>query len=102
MVLARRDSKISNALEPELVPDSAQILALVELDLVGDATSTEALVAGVLQVPAGLVLLHKLANNTPLSLGAGAVVDRPPHLQVLGSVAGLVLCRALPGDDVGA
>lgn len=102
MVLARRNGKISDTLDSELVPDSAQVVALVELHLVGDAAAAEALVTGVLKVPAGLILLHKLANNTPLSLGSGVVIDRPPDLQVLGSIAGLVLGRPLPGDNVGA
>lgn len=102
MVLARRDGEVNDTLNPKLIPDSAQVGALVELHLVGDAAGAEALVAGVLQVPAGLVLLHKLANNAPLSLGASIVIDRPPDLQVLGGIAGLVLCRTLPGDDVSA
>lgn len=102
MVLARRDSEVADALNPKLVPDSAQVAALIELNLIGDAAGTEALVARVLQVPASLVLLHKLTNNTPLSLSSGAVVDSPPDLQVLDSISILVLRRTLPGDDVSA
>jgi hypothetical protein len=44
MVLAGRQREVGHALDAQLVPDSAQIMRLVELHLVGHATRTEFLI----------------------------------------------------------
>lgn len=103
MVLAGRQSKIGHALHVQLVGGVAQVVGLEELHLVGDAAGAELLVGRVLQVPAGLGLLHVLADHCALSgLGLGLVGQRLPDLEVLVGVAGLVLGWQLPCDDVGA
>lgn len=91
-------SKVLDTLDTQLVVDGSQVGRLVEVHLVGDGTSTELLVKSVLQVPAGLVFLHELANN----LASGLVVDGTPDLEVLDSVTVLVLGGSLPCDDKGA
>ena len=101
MVLARRQSEVSHALHAKLVPWVAQILRLEELHLVGDTARAELLIRRVLQVPASLRLLHILADHC--SLGTLRLVWQSlPDLQVLLSVALLVLARELPCNDVGA
>ena len=88
MVLARRYSKVACTLYPQLVPNSTQIAALVELHLVGNKSSTKLFVGCVLQVPARLTLLYVLADD-----GAVAVlriVDRPPDFEILDGVTILV------------
>jgi hypothetical protein len=97
-VVAGRQSEVRNALDTELVPYGSEVIALVELNLVGDGASAELLVVRVLQVPASLVLLDKLANNLTFSLSN--LINGAPHLQVLDRIAILVLGRPLPGDDV--
>jgi hypothetical protein len=101
MVLARRYREISHALHPKLVPDRFQVTAFVELNFVGDDAGAKALVERVLQVPACLIPLNELADNLSLALSASIVVEGSPDLQVLRGIALLVLCRPLPGDDVG-
>lgn len=91
LLLARRQSKVLDALDSQLVPDSAEVGGLVKLNLVGDATRAQLLVLGVLQVPSRLVLLHKLTNNGALAASTRIVVNRLPDLQVLGCVAIFVL-----------
>jgi hypothetical protein len=68
------------------------------LDLVGHRASAVLLIVGVLQVPAGLGLLNKFADNLPFSVCG--LVDGAPHLQVLGRVSVLILGRPLPCDNV--
>ena len=97
-VVAGRQSEVRDALDTELVPHGSEVVALVELDLVGDGASAELLVVRVLQVPTSLVLLDKLANNLTFSLSN--LIDGAPHLQVLDRIAILVLGRPLPGDNV--
>jgi hypothetical protein len=99
MVLAGRQGEISHAFHAKLVPWVAQIFRLEELNLVGHTTGAELLVRRVLQVPAGLGLLHVLADNC--ALGALSLIRQSlPDLQVLLSVALLILRRQLPCDDV--
>ena len=103
MVLAGRQSKVGHALHVQLVGGVAQVVGLEELHLVGDTAGAELLVGRVLQVPAGLGLLHVLADHCALGGGGvGLVGQRLPDLQVLVGVAGLVLGWQLPCDDVGA
>lgn len=78
--------------------DGTQVGRLVEVHLVGDAAGAELLVECVLQVPSGLGLLDELANDVAVAL----VVNGAPDLEVLDSIAVLVLGGSLPGDDVGA
>lgn len=101
MVLAGRQSKVSHALDVQLVPGVAQVPRLKELHLVGDGACAEILVGRVLQVPASLRLLHKLANDCTLS-ALGLIRHSRPDLQVLLGIAFLVLGRQLPCEDVGA
>ena len=103
MILARRDSKVCNALDPQLIPDLGQIVALVDLDFVGDDSSTEFLVKGILQIPACLGLLYESANGLFLNaLGRSLLIDDQPDLEILDGVTVVVLGRSLPGDDVGS
>lgn len=70
MVLAGRQGKISYALLAKLVPWVAEVFGLEELNLVGDAAGAKLLVRRVLQIPAGLRLLHVFADDGALgSLG---------------------------------
>lgn len=99
MVLAGRQSEIGHAFNTELVPWIAQIFRLEELDLVGDTASAELLVGRVLQVPAGLRLLHVFADDC--ALGALSLIRQGlPDLQVLLGVTLIILRRQLPCDDV--
>jgi len=63
VVLARRDRKVGDAFDTQLVPDLGQIVALIDLDLVRHDSSAEFLVEGILEIPAGLRLLHESANG---------------------------------------
>lgn len=100
MVLSRRKRKVGDSFHAELIPHRAQVSRLVELHLVRDGAGAEFLVGRVLQVPAGLLLLHKLAHNGPVLFGLILGNQGPPHFQVLGRIAFLVLGVALPRDDV--
>lgn len=101
MVLhARSKGEIGSPFNSELVPHLDEIMALIELDLVGDKTSTVLLVGSVLQIPTILVLLDKAAQGL-LVLGSNTILNGAPDLQVLGSIAILVLGRALPSDEEG-
>jgi hypothetical protein len=97
-IFAGRQCEIRNTLNTKLVPNVSEIVALVELDLVGHRASAVLLIVGVLQVPAGLGLLDEFADNLPLSVCG--LINGAPHLQVLGRVSVLVLGRSLPCDDV--
>ena len=101
VVLARSQSKVGGTLDAQLVPNGDEVMALEELHLVGDEAGAVGLIGGVLQVPAALLLLDKLADRH-LGGSIDAVLDGAPDLEVLGGVAGLVLGRPLPGDDKGA
>lgn len=99
MVLATgSEGKGGSTLYAKLVPDRDEVMGFIELDLVGDETSTVLLIGSVLEVPTTLLLLDKAANGLLLS-GSDAVFDSSPNLEVLGSVTGLILARSLPGDD---
>lgn len=97
MGLPRRKSKIRHPLHTQLIPDRRQIVALVELNLVGHDAGTQLLVGRILQVPAGLRLLHVAAHDRMLV----AALNCAPHLEILHSVSIGVLARPLPGDHVG-
>lgn len=102
-VLTRRERKITHALDPQLIPHLGQVIALEELDLVGDDASAEALVGRVLEVPAGLRLLDPAPHDSMgLGGGVGRLLHDLPDLEVLGGVAIGVLGRTLPGDEVGS
>lgn len=90
-----------DALNPQLVPDSDEVVTLKELDLVGHKAGAEALISRVLEVPAGLRLLHKLAQRL-LHGSFGKILNRAPDLEVLGGIAVLVLGRALVGTQESA
>lgn len=99
MVLAARSkSKVGSTLDSKLVPDLDEIVAFVELNFVGDETSTVLLISCVLEVPALLLLLNKAAQRL-LVLSSDTVLYNTPDLEVLGSISVLVLGRAFPGDD---
>ena len=101
LVLAGREGKVRDTLNAQLVPHGAEVVALVELDLVGDDARAETLILSVLQVPAIGRLLHKLANGLLLSI-ISDLLDGAPDLEVLGRIAILILGGALPGAQVGA
>jgi hypothetical protein len=63
--------------------------AFVDVDFVGDVSSTDLLVLGVLQIPSILTLLHKLLDEVTRR--------RRPHFEILpgGSIL-LVLPRSFP------
>lgn len=100
LLLAWRQGEVLNALEDELVPYSSKVGRLIELDLVGDTTSTQLLVLSVLEVPPSLRLLHKLTDDGALAIGARIVVNGSPDLQVLVRISFLILGVPLPGDNV--
>ena len=90
MVLAGRQSEVGHAFNMKLVPWIAQIVRLEELNLIGDTAGAELLVRRVLQVPAGLRLLHVFADNC--ALGAFSLIRQGlPDLQVLLRITILVL-----------
>ena len=101
VVLARSDRKVRNPLHTQLIPDLRQVLALVELDFVGDDPGTVTLVGGVLKVPARLRLLDELAHRR-VHVAVLGRLDDLPDLQVLDRIAVGILGRALPGDQVGS
>ena len=98
---ARRKGVIGNAFLAQLVPDRDKIMALMELNLVGDKSSTILLVSCVLEVPVALLLLDEAAHWL-LVLSRDAILGGTPDLQILNSVSILVLGGPLPGDEVGA
>jgi hypothetical protein len=103
VVLSRTDSKVSDTFDTQLVPDLGQIVALVDLDLVGDDAGAELLIESVLQVPACPRFLHEAANRLFLdTFSICLLVDDQPDFEVLGRVTVLVFAGTLPGDDVGA
>jgi hypothetical protein len=75
-------------------------MRLVELHLIRHSACAEFLVGGVLQVPAGLLLLHIFADHRVLIAILGFFRRRPPNFQVLDSIAIFVFGGALPGDDI--
>lgn len=101
MVLAGRQGKVSHTVDAQLVPWVAEVLGLEELDLVGDGACAESLVRGILQIPASLRLLHKLADHCSFSSLFFGGHSRP-DLKVLLGIAVLILGWQLPCDDVGA
>lgn len=98
MVVAWRNGKILHAFEPQLVPNSAEIIALVELNLVGDDARAILLVSRVAQVPACLALLHVFANGLTITI-SGTLFDGAPDLEVFDSIAIVVLGGTLPGNN---
>lgn len=99
MVLdTRSEGEVSGTFDAELVPHGDQIMSLVKLNLVGNKASAVLLVGSVLQVPAALLLLNKLANGQLVG-GGNAVLDGAPNLQVLGGISGFIFAGALPGDE---
>jgi len=75
---------------------------VIELNLVGDDTSTQPFVLRILQVPARLRLLDEASHHCVLVdlTTALGVLHNTPHLEVLDSVAILILGRTLPGYNV--
>ena len=96
--MTRRQRKVRNTLHAQLIPDCGQVVALVELDLVGHGAGAQLLIGSVLQVPSGLRLLDETAHDRVLISG----LNGAPHLQVLNGVSVRILRRTLPGDHVGA
>lgn len=102
MVLAAGgEGKVSSPLDSELVPDLDEVVALVELHLVGDEASAVLLISRVLEIPASLLLLDEAAEGLLVG-GRDAFLYDTPDLEVLGRIAVLILGRALPCDDKGA
>lgn len=97
---SRRKGEVRYAFDPQLVPNSLEVVALVELDLVGDETGTEFLVGRVLQVPAALRFLNKLAQRL-LGCSVRKILDGTPDLEVLGSVTVLVFGGPFQGGEEG-
>lgn len=52
--LARRHGKVGDTFNAQLIPDSTQVMGLVELDLVVDTSGAELFVCGILEVPSSL------------------------------------------------
>jgi len=102
MVFAGRHRESRHSLNAQLVPDRLQVAGLVELHLVGNGAGAEVLVGCVLQVPAGLVLLHEFADHGPLVTALALLGHNPPHLEILCRISILVFGGALPGNDVSA
>ncbi len=103
MTFARRHRKVRHALDPDLVPNSLQVVTLVDLDFIGDHPRTEGLVIGILQVPPSLVFLDETSKGLLVnSFCQRLLVVYQPHLQVLDGITVLIFRRALPSDDVGA
>lgn len=101
MLTARGQGELGDSLDAQLVPNCDEVVALEELHFVGDLTRAVGFVVGVLQVPVALLLLDELAYGL-LGGGVNALLDGAPDLEVLGGIAGVVLGRALPGDEKGA
>lgn len=99
LVPSRRERKVQHPLHAQLIPDSRQVLALEELDLVGDDARAQFLIRRVLQVPAGLRLLDEPAHNR---MFISIAFDHAPDLEILHGVAVGVFRRTLPGDQVGS
>lgn len=95
MSLPRRDREIRHTLHAQLIPNGRQVVALVELNLIGDDTGAVLFVGRVLQVPASLRLLDEAAHNRML-----VSIDHAPNLEILDSVTLFILGRTLPGDQV--
>lgn len=94
-------SEIRHALNPQFVPDGLEVVAVVELDLVCDEAGAILFVCCVLQVPAILRLLHKLAERLLSRLISGRL-DGAPDLEILGGIASLVLGGSFPSSNEGA
>lgn len=94
------ESEISDSLDAKLVPDSDEIVSLIELHLVGDEACAVLFVGRVLEVPTSLLLLDEAANGLLIS-GSNTIFDCAPDLQVFGGVAIVILGRTLPRDDKG-
>ena len=103
MALPRRHREVHHAIHPNLVPDNFQVLTLVDLNFVGDHSRTERFVMGILQVPAGLILLHEPGKGFLIdSFCQRLLVMDQPHLEVFDSVPIFIFGRPLPRDDVSA
>jgi len=101
MALARGQGEVGETLDTQLIPDSAEIMALEKLYFVRHAAGAELFVARVLQIPARGRLLDELADR--LFLGSvGCVFNGAPDLQILGSITAFILARALPRAEKGA
>lgn len=100
MVLSRRQGKVLHALNAQLVPHGAKVLRLVKLHFVGHSPGAKALIVRVLQIPAGLIALDELSNDSAALLSLSLGQQSPPHLQVLDRIASLVLGGALPSNDI--
>lgn len=97
-ILAGRDGEISDPLNSQLVPDLGEVLALVELDFIGDDARAMTLIGGVLKVPARLRLLDEAAHDY-IFIFAGHDL---PNLQILHSITIGILGGTLPGDQIGS
>ena len=98
---ARGEGVAGSALHAKLIPNRDQIVALVELDLIGDEPGAVLLICRILQVPVTLLLLDEAANGLLLRTG-NAVLSGTPDLEVLGGVTVLILAGPLPCDDEAA
>lgn len=76
---AGSEGVVRSTLNPELVPHLDEVVALVELDLVGDEASTVLLVGGVLKIPPTLLLLDKPSQRLLVS-SINAFLDDAPDL----------------------
>jgi len=100
-VHTRGDGKVGHALGAQFVPDGREVVAIVKLDLIRHHAGAEALVVGVLQVPARCRFLNESAKRLLL----GPLVEGfngAPDLEILSGVSILILGRALPGAQEGA
>jgi hypothetical protein len=100
---AWRKCKITNSFNMKLVPNLCKISALIKLNLIRYSPSTILFIMGVLKIPICLRFLYKFPNKalifiTILSL---TIVTNPPNFKILNSVAIFILCRLLPGNDIG-
>ena len=78
MVLASgRQGVISDPLHAKLIPDGDEVVALVELDLVGHEPTAVFLIGGVLQVPITLLLLDEPPERLLVLLGNTILNDAP-------------------------
>ena len=100
MRLPRRNRKIRDTLNNQLIPNSLEISALVELDFIRNSSRAISFVGSVLKVPPRLTSLYERPHDTSLALIACILVDCAPHFQVLRCVAVCVLRVTLPRDKV--
>ena len=95
------NGKVGDALDAQSVPWDREIVAVVELNLIGNEAGAELLVGRVLKVPARHLLLDPLAEGL-LDVAIAKFLNGAPDLEVLCCISVLILANALPGADVGA